>query len=196
PYNQTISTSQIVSNYVAAKGVVRLSGKVACLQQSQTQVYWFIDPYSVGAISSLNSLTALQAKFGSKINATLKIVFGSDSLNIANKVGVNNTVSLGKYVWCASRQSNFTTFVSNLQSLYSNSYVSAANLNLIVNQSKLNGASFNGCLANATTTINAQALLAQYYNITSTPTAITNCIYQSIPQTVQNSICLANSKLC
>jgi len=197
PYLQTSSTSKIFSNYVVSQGVVRLSGKVACLTQNPIQTYWFIDPYAPGSISSLNQLTSLQSKFGSGINATLKIVFGSESLRIANSgAGVNNTQALGKYIFCASKQSNFTSFVSNLQSLYSNAYVPEAFLNQIANQSKLNLPLLNSCVANSTATINNQLLLAQYYNVTSTPSIVTDCIYQSIPQTAQNAICLANSTKC
>lgn len=197
PYLQTSSTSQIVSDYVVSEGVVRLSGKVACLQQSPLQMYWFIDPYALGSVGSLNNLTALEAKYGSNLNATVKIVYGSQSLAIAQQQNnVNSTQALGKYIYCASRQSNFTSFIANLQSLYSGAYLSPTYLNIIANQSHFNAASFSSCLGSATPTINAQALLAKYYNVTSTPSVVTDCIYQSIPQTARNALCYANSTLC
>lgn len=196
PYLQTSSTSKVVDNYVVSQGVIRLAGKSVCLQQNPVQMYWFVDPYAPGSISSLDNLTSVQSKFGSNLNATVKIVFGSSSLAIANKFNVNNTQALGKYVYCASKQSNFTNFIANLQSLYSGAYLSPSYLNIIANQSHFNNATFNSCLATATPALNAQALLAEYYNVTTTPSVVTGCIYQSIPQTAKESVCFANSTLC
>ncbi|MGI0141444.1 MAG: DsbA family protein [Candidatus Micrarchaeales archaeon] len=197
PYLQTSTTSKIFSDYVVSQGVVRLSGKVSCLQQSPIQQYWFIDPYAPGSIQSLANFTSLQQKYSSKVNQSIKIVFGSASLGIASQIdNVNNTQALGKYIFCASSQSNFTRFTSNLESIYANSYVSPALLSQAANQSRLNIPELNTCLANATTDLNAQVLLAQYYNITATPSVITDCIYQSIPQTAGKADCYANSTIC
>ncbi|MDE1828490.1 MAG: hypothetical protein KGH65_05000 [Candidatus Micrarchaeota archaeon] len=196
PYIQTVSTSKVVSNYVVSAGVVQLSGKVACLQQKPLQQYWFIDPYAPGSIASLNNLTSIQQRFGGGLNATIKIVSGSATLAIAQKQNVNNTQALGKYIFCAAPQSNFTRFVANLQSFFSNTYIAPSFLAQLANQSRLNLTSLNSCIATSTPTLNAQVILAQYYNITATPSVVTDCTYQSIPQTASKAVCYANSTLC
>lgn len=198
PYIQTATVSKYVKDYVVSQGVVRLNGKSVCLQSSPVQVYWFIDPYAFGSISTLNYLSSLKQNFASKVNASVDIVSGSASLAVVQQTGnVSATQALGKYIVCASKQSNFTSFVSTLQSVYANGYVPPSLLSTIVNQSKLDKGQMASCLANITSTLNAQALLAQYYNVTSTPSVITNCVYQSIPQTAKSAVCYAtNSTSC
>jgi hypothetical protein len=196
PYIQTLRTSSVVNNYVVSQGVVRLSGKFACLQQHPLQVYWFMDPYAPGSISGLSNLTAIQAEYKGGVNATLKIVFGPYTQALGAVYGSNNAQLLGRYIFCAANQYNFSRFVSNLNSVYSNAYVSPSLLLQIANQSRLNVPMLSSCILNSSSAINGQALLAQYYNITTTPMVVTNCMYLSIPQTANEAVCYSNSTLC
>lgn len=194
PLLQTAKPSMISNNSVVSLGVVRLNDKPACGANS-TQVYWFVDPYAVGALKSLQNATALETQFGSKVNLTVKIVAGADTQRIASSYGLGNAEALGMYAFCASQQSGFSSFVSNLNSLYSGSYLSANVLSNIANFSNLNRTALNSCLGGAVPKINAQGLLAQYFNITQTPVAIVSCQYLAIPQTAKQAVCYA-SKAC
>lgn len=196
PYIQTVRTSQVLSDYVVSQGVVRLSNQAVCGMQAPLPVYWFIDPYAQGSISSLSNLTAVESKYGSKLNLSLKVLFASESQNIAKTYGDNNTRALGKYLFCSSKQSGFSNFVTTLNAVYSGSYLSPSLLSSLANQSGLNIPQLRGCMLNSTSAINAQALLAQYYNVTSTPSVVTDCVYSAIPQTERNAICFANSTIC
>ncbi|MDE1804918.1 MAG: hypothetical protein KGH59_04015 [Candidatus Micrarchaeota archaeon] len=196
PYIQTIRTSQVFQNRVVAKGVIQSAGKFACPQQSPLQLFWVMDPYAPGSIASLSNLTNLEARYGAKINASVKIIYGSSSTSISQAFGLNGTQALGRYTYCAAKQQNFTAFVSHLEAIYSNAYVQPSLLNQIANQSHLNMPQLNSCIQNSTQELNIQSLLVKYYNLTFTPAVITNCQYISIPQTARNAICYANSTLC
>ncbi len=196
PYVQTVKTSQVLSDYVVSQGVVRLSNKAVCAKGNPLPIYWFLDPYSPGSISSLSNLTSLEVKYGSKLNLSIAILFGSESQRIASTYGENGTRALGDYLFCSSQQKNFSNFVTIINAVYSGSYVSPSLLSSLANQSKLNMQELGGCILNSTNFINHQALLAQYYNITITPSIVTDCVYGSIPQTEQNAICFANSSIC
>jgi len=196
PLMQTAIPSQITKNRVVANGVIRLYGKYPCSTQTPLNVYWFIDPYAPGAVKSLLNLTKLNALFNGKINTSIKIFTTQYTLSVARTYGLSNAEELGKYIFCASLQKNFTNFVYNLNSVYANAYVPQQELATIANESKLNSTLLNSCIANASTKINAQALLAQYYNITQTPMVVVDCKYMSIPQTTKNAVCYANSTIC
>jgi hypothetical protein len=196
PLLQAAIPSQIGNNTVVAQGVVKLGGKYACLSRSPMQVYWFMDPYASGAVRSLLNATSLEASLGNMINLTVKIRFGSDTQNIASSFGLFNAQYLGKYVFCASQQKNFSSFASNLNSLYSGSYVSQGTLSKIANVSKLDFPELSSCINASSQTLNAQSLLAQYYNITQTPIVVVDCHYMALPQTAHEALCYAENSLC
>lgn len=196
PLIQTVRPSLISNNSVVAYGVVKLSGKYSCLSASSTSVYWFIDPYAPGALKSLSNATALENSLGSRINLTVKIVSGADTQRIAIAYGADNAQILGRYTFCASQQKGFNAFVSNLNSLFSGSYMSSNILGNIANFSSLNTTALNACVNASVSKLNAQALLASYYNITQTPVAIVNCNYMALPQTAKQAICYVNKTTC
>ncbi len=196
PLIQAPVPSRILDNTVAEQGVVQLNGKYSCVSTTPTQVYWFIDPYATGAVSSLVNASGMQSKFGGKVNVTMRIVFGSDTQRVANSYGLLNAEYLGKYVYCASQQRNFSVFASDLNSVYASSYVPQSVLSNIANYSNLDTGLLNGCIANSTQTLSTQALLASYYNITETPVEVVNCHYLSIPQTVNKALCYSDNSLC
>jgi hypothetical protein len=166
---QQVKPSTISNNYVASQGVIKISGRSTCSGTSPTSAYWFIDPYTPGSISSLSNLTTIQARYGSKANITLKILYGQYSQSIGDQFGVNNSRALGRYLLCASEQPRFPSFVQALQSVYTNGYTSPSTLSAISNSSGMNVSNINSCISSSGAAINNQALLALYYNVTSTP---------------------------
>jgi len=196
PLLQTAIPSKIVEDKVVSLGVVDLDGKFACSTTTPTNVYWFLDPYAPGAIRSLINVTSLDRRLGNAVNITLKIVFGPDTQKIGDSYGLYGAQYLGKYLFCASQQKNFSSFVSDLNSMYANSYLSQELLANVANTSKIDYASLVQCLDNSTQSLNRQALLAQFYHINQTPVAVVNCHYKTIPQTAPQALCYANSSLC
>lgn len=201
PMIQTISPAasayQSSGNLVVSKGVVALSGKVACGTASPLQVYWFVDPYSPGGISSLANMTSLQAEYGSKIKISLEILFTQYSQGIANVYGLNKTMQLGDYLFCSSEQPGqpFVSFTKSLENSYSGSYISKSQLSAYASNAGLNTSKINSCLNSAGTYINRQAVLAKYYNVISSPIVVTDCKYLSLPQTTNAAIQYANSSI-
>ena len=196
PYIQAIAPSSIVNNMVVSEGVVKAYNKFACPVQYPLPVYLFIDPYAPGSIQALSNIENLSSRFGGKLNVTVKVLYGPYSEMIASQYGSQNAQSLGKYILCASMQDNFSKFVGGLNAIYSNSYVSGATLNNLAKFSGINTGELDSCMANATSLMNRQSLLAKFYNITSTPIVVTDCMYLSLPQTEPNAICYANSTIC
>ena len=195
-YVQSAQPSKVLANYVVSQGVVQVANKFACSQQAPMQLFWFMDPYASGSIASLNNLTALELKYGDKLNASIKILNGEASTQIADQFGENNTLALGSYVYCAAKQQNFSRFASSLESIYSNAYIPPSLLYQVANSSHLDMNVMQSCLPGANEAFSRQALLANFYNITQTDVALTNCEYLSEPQTAGSAICYANSTLC
>jgi hypothetical protein len=160
-------------------------------------MYWFVDPYSPGSIRELGYLTSIESKYNStQVSPHLEILFTQYSTTVSQSYGVNNTAAIGKYLFCASQQPKFGAFASTLNNSYNNNYMSPGLLAQVASNAGLNTTTLNSCLGSSSTPINNQAVLAQYYNVTSTPLVVTDCQYQSIPQTTSKALCLANSKLC
>ncbi len=196
PFVQAIRPRSVSNDYVISKGVVKLSGATSCQTGNSTPVYWFIDPYAPGSMQSLQNLTSLQSRFGSRVNVTLKILYAQASQAIAATYGLNNTMQLGKYLLCASGQRNFTPFVRAVNATYQGTYVPAYQLQTLAGESGLNVTSLDSCVSSSQQAINAQAVQAKYYNITSSAAVLTDCEYLSIPQTAQDSVCYANPSAC
>jgi hypothetical protein len=195
-YMQMVMPSRILGNKVVYPGVISMSGKFTCNTNKPVQVFWFIDPYAPGSVLSLENFSSLEQEFGSNINASVKILYGAYSQIIGSKYGEANAQILGKYIFCASQQKNFSKFITSLNAIYSNNYLSEQSLLAIAKYSSLNMSSISSCIANSTTIINRQALLAEYYNITATPAVVVDCSYLALPQTVENAVCYSNSSIC
>jgi hypothetical protein len=195
PLLQIIESGVRTNNSVVSKGVVQIPGQSTCSTQSPLQIYWFVDPYSTGGISSLVNMTSLQSTFKSQVSIGVKMLFTQASQSIAQTYGLNNSLALGSYLFCASNQSAFPSFVNRVNQAYNGGYMSSSQLSGIASQSGINGTQLNGCLSDAGTLINRQALLAKYYNITSSPLIVTDCRYLSIPQTEIEAIHYANSSI-
>lgn len=197
PLLQIPKPQRIGSNYVVSEGVVRLAGVPSCLYAAPLQLYWFMDPYSPGAVQSLKNITSLEQRYGGKINITVDILYGAPSATVANQTNVADAQSLGRYLFCSSKQgSTFPQFVSLLNSIYSNSYVSSNELQGISSTAGLNQSELGSCIGSSNSAFGAQTLLASHYNITASPSIIVNCDTLAIPQTVNKAICYANSTFC
>lgn len=196
PLLQSVVPSQISNDSVVSTGVVSLAGKYTCANPKPTQVYWFVDPYAVGGVQSLLNASSIKGTYGSNVNLTLKVFVGSDTQRIGSQVGLFNALYLSKYALCTSEQSGFGRFASNLNSAYSGNYVSQDTLASISNESGINYTQVSSCVNSSSSVLNAQALLAQYYNITSTPVAVVDCHYLALPQTAKEALCYANPSLC
>ena len=195
PYIQMAKPSSVFDSYVASDGVIKLHGKYQCSAAAPLQLYWFIDPYAPGALASLGTLANLQARYGSKINESIDIVYTGYTESMASTYG-SQAYYLGKAILCAYNQSNFASFVNGLKS-YSG-FISNSSIYATAQSSMLNMTEFGKCMGslNVTQRISAQGLLAKYYNITITPAVVTDCEYLSLPQTANNAICFANSTIC
>ena len=196
PFIEIAKPANLSQNKLVSTGVIKLANKYSCLQTKPVQVFWFIDPYSPGSIASLSNMTALEKRFNSSVNVTMKMLYTQSSVGIAKQYGIANAQALSGYLFCASLQKNFSKFSENLNSIYTNSYVSPQTLASIANQTGLNNTQLSSCLANYPQVFERQNLLSSYYNITTSPAVVTNCEYESLPQTVQNAVCYANSSLC
>ncbi|MEM3180924.1 MAG: hypothetical protein QXY86_00870 [Candidatus Micrarchaeaceae archaeon] len=196
PLIQTAMPSVIGNNSVVYQGVIKLYNKYQCSTQKPLQLYWFIDPYAPGSVRSLLNATALGSEFGKNISIDIKIFSTQATQAIAKTYGIANAQLLGKFIFCASNQSGFAAFVSNLNSEYTGSFMSLSELSNIANESGLNYAPLMQCVNSSQAIINNQALLAQYYNITQTPSTVVDCEYMTIPETARNAICYANSTIC
>lgn len=188
--------SSLSDNYVASKGTIKLYGQPSC-GIGTTQAYWFIDPYAPGSIPSLVNATNLQSKFSSRLNVTVKIQYTQYSQKIANTYGLNNTLSLGRYILCGSVQENFTGFVKSLNaSYYQGEYMSPQVLSGIASRSGFNMTALNSCMASSQSVMRVQAEQAAKYNVTSPSAVVVNCQYLAIPQSASQAVCYANSSLC
>ena len=196
PFFQIPRPSTITKNKVVTQGVIQIANKATCVTKSPLQIYWFADPYSPGSMASLTNLLNTQSIYGNKVNATLRVLFGSSTQTIANQVGESNAQALGMYIVCASSDRAFNHFVYAVNSSYTGGYVSPNTLLSIAQTTGVNTSNLNNCLNTVATTITNQALFANYYNISSTPAIVTDCQYLSIPQTENKAICYANSTLC
>ena len=196
PFIELAKPPALYKNQVVAPGVVQLAGKSSCLSQNPLNLYWFIDAYAPGSVQSLTTAAALESRYGSKVNVSVKILYGSSTEAIARQVGTAASQELGKYILCSSLQPRFSGFASSLNSVYDSSYVSQNTLQSLASSAGLNQSELSSCVSGVDSTINAQTLLAQYYNITSNPSIIVDCEYQTIPQQVNKAACYANSSLC
>ncbi|MGC8671690.1 MAG: DsbA family protein [Candidatus Micrarchaeia archaeon] len=196
PLIQAAAPSKILNNSEVYQGVIKLSDKYACNVEKPLQVYWFIDPYEQGSVKSLMNATQLESRFGNNISIQIKIFNTQATMSVAKQYGLVNAELLGKYIFCASSQAGFENFVRNLNAAYTGSFMGTLALNNIVNESGLNYTALASCINTSQQAINNQALLAQFYNITTTPAVIVDCEYMSIPQTAEQAICFANSTLC
>jgi hypothetical protein len=101
--------------------------------------------------------------------------------------GINRTQLFVKYLYCASKQNKLINFVNSLRTLgvIISPKAFPVNEELLRSTSilaSLNVSQLNSCLNSSTQSLNAQATLASFYNITFSPVVLVNCKYLTIPQ--------------
>ena len=195
PFIQTVAPAETGSNYVVSTGVVQIAGQPGCRISSPLQAYWFVDPYEPGSMLSLSEMLALDNEYGQHINSTVKILYTQASQRIASLYGTNDSLALGSYLFCASKQAEFGSFLQKVSQNYTGAYISGDSLYNMALGSGINMSAMGNCLSTAGEAISRQGLLAQYYNITSSPSVVTDCRYLSIPQTENASIRYANASI-
>ncbi len=188
--------SSPTNNTVVSEGVIKIAKQISCAEPTPLHVQWFMDPYAPSAIQSLSNVTNIQSTYGSKVNLTINIIQSQYTQQYADTYGTGNALALGAYVFCASRQGNFTRFSNNLQTAYDGQYMPPSELASIASSSGLNSSSLNMCVNGADHQISAQTLLGQFYGVDITPSVVTDCEYMSLPTTERGAICYSNSTLC
>jgi len=165
---------------IVANGVIELN------YPKCNETFWFIDPYSINSLTTLNYSNP-QTKF--------VFIFTKDSLILMNNptYGINRTQLLTRYLYCAYKQGKLIKFVDSLKSLgivisprafpvHEEILKSASSL------ASLNFSQLNSCLNSSTQALNVQATLAKFYNITSSPVVLVDCKYLTIPQHVSDAL--------
>jgi hypothetical protein len=176
------------NNTVVAPGTVSLYGEALCTTSKPVPVYLVTDPYATGAMPALYSALNASRRFGSEINMSYDFIFAGSSISLYSGYGAANTQLLGQYLSCASRQSDFRDFISNLSIAYTGVPLSNSTLYDVAQGSSLNISSLDACLSNSVTSLNYQAKVAELYHVITTPEFIVNCKYATIPQTLDSAI--------
>lgn len=171
-----------------AFGTVSLSGKSLCAYSGPMPVYFMTDPYVPGFINYTEGAIALASQYSGSVNMSYYFIPSSYSLAKYSQYGLQETQGLNRYLDCASRQSGFGAFVSNLSKSYDGNPMSNSTLHGIALESGLDPAQLSSCMDNVTSSISAQTTLAAFYGVRSLPAYIVNCGYASIPNTARYAI--------
>ncbi|MGC8680100.1 MAG: DsbA family protein [Candidatus Micrarchaeia archaeon] len=188
-YIQSFNPLYSTSNHVSAFGVVSINGKTACNIVKPIPIYLIVDPYATGALNSIYKAINASNKYGNSINISYKFIFTGFAMKYYNSYGVAQTQLVGKSLFCASQQpKEFKAFISNYSIVFDGEPLSESILNQVAMGSGLNMSKYNACMLNSSAVLQNQALLANFYNITTTPTFVVNCKYETIPETLDNAI--------
>ncbi|ASI14021.1 membrane protein [Candidatus Mancarchaeum acidiphilum] len=183
PFSQLIPPpSPISSNTAVGSGAIKLANKVACNTTEPVPAYYITDPYAYNALTSLSKIMNETSSYKGKINTTYYFIFTGYSQSLYPTYGVNKTQLLGRYLACASSQPNFGMFVNDINKNFNYAPMSNSTLTKYAELSFLNMTQMKSCMYNITDTMDYQAELAKYYNVTQTPEIILNCQYETIPE--------------
>ncbi len=173
---------------VVSFGTVALSGKVLCKYSKPLPVYFIADPYVPGFIDSIREALGLSSKLSGTVNMSYYFIASRYAESKYSGFSASETQGLVRYLACASSQRNFKAFVSNLSIGYTGNPLPNSTLREMVLGSGLNTTSFFSCLANADSTLSAQAALVSFYRVSTVPSYIVDCRYSSIPGVVESAI--------
>ncbi len=191
PLIQTIPPTLYTKNMVISKGVVKIYNKVACTQGGPMQVYAFVDPYAPQALQGISSALNATSRYGNSINLTYKFIFTGYAISQYKGYGINETQAMAEYLWCASTQPRFQAFIANFSLVYNGRPMQNYTLEQVAQGSGLNTGTLNACVENSTSVLDAQATIAQFYGIITTPSYVVDCQYDAIPVTLNESIAYA-----
>ncbi|MCL5101984.1 MAG: hypothetical protein M1544_01335 [Candidatus Marsarchaeota archaeon] len=195
PFIQMLKPKIISNNSVVAQGVLGINGKTTCVSNTPEPVYLITDPYAPGAISSIMQAINMSRNYSKEINMSYKFVFSGYSISHYKTYGEQETQLLGAYLACGSVQQNFTKFMGILSNVYNGEPISNTTLYSMAQGAGFNMSSFGDCMVNAPATLSAQAELASFYGITTTPVFIANCKYEAIPATANELLNYSLSQL-
>ncbi len=173
---------------VVAFGTIALSGKSLCAYRQPIPVYFISDPYVPGFVGYLNGAVNMSRKYAGRVNMSYYFIASQYAASKYAQYGAGTTQNLLRYLACASSQSGFGRFVSNLSIGYTGNPLSNSTLHDMVLGSGLNSTRFSACLANVSSALVAQSTLASFYNVQSVPAYIVDCRYGSIPDVVGGAI--------
>ncbi len=185
---ETLLPSSPTKNYVAAPGTVSISGKLPSSSNIPIPVNLIIDPYSVGSISAIKAAINASNEFGANIVVNYDFIFTSAAVDKYNGYGSAQTQQLAYYLFCASKQSNFSAFVNNTGYMFNGNPLTNAQLESIANESGINYTDAADCVANSAEALYFQSQFAQLYNVTSTPEFIVNGRYETISTRLGDAI--------
>jgi len=163
---------------IVANGVIELN------YPKCNETYWFIDPYSINSLTTLN-YSSPQTKF--------VFIFTKDALMNYPEYGINRTQMFAKYLYCAYKQGKLINFVESLKGLgiIISPKASPVHEEILKSASllaSLNISQLNSCLNYSVQALSAQATLASFYNITFSPVVLVDCKYLTIPQHVNDAL--------
>ena len=185
---QTIPPLNITGNRVTAFGAIAMKDKVLCASKPPIPIYSIIDPYAPGSISALQAAINASNKYGSRINMSYKFIFTGNAIEKYPKYGVRRTQQLGYYLFCASQQPTFPSFVKYLGDVFDGNPPSNSTMATLLSDANVNQTQFATCLGSAASALQYQAVLANYYNVTQTPQFIVDCKYLALPETLSPAI--------
>ncbi len=188
PFLEMVKPLSLHNNTVVHPGVVSIYGRTSCASNSTVPVYLFTDPYAPGAFSSIRTAINASKAYGSKVNMSYFFIFAGNSAQFYNSYGVNSTQAMGRYLMCASRQSEFGAYVSNLSRVFYGSPVSGTTLSQLAAGAGFNMSLFGSCLQDSSSTMDSQASLSKLYGVVSTPEFVVGCKYSTIPQRLDSAI--------
>jgi hypothetical protein len=186
-YQNTVAP-EATNNSVAAFGAVQIYGKQFCQTSAPISVYLLTDPYAPGAFSAISQAANLSTKYGNRLNVSYKFIFTGYATNWYPGYGVNETQLLGKYLFCSAAQNGMQAYSANVSKIYAGRPLPNETLYNTAVGSGLNVQELNSCIANSTSTLDAQALLAKFYGVATTPQYVVDCRYSAIPETVTSAI--------
>jgi len=188
PFQQTIAPLAYTNNKVIAPGTISLYGRAGCSSSTPIPTYSITDPYAPGALQSILKATNTSKKYAGSVNMTYYFIFTGNAAQLYYTYGINETQLIGAYLKCATNQGKLGAFASNLSTAFHGYPLSNSILSQVAAGSYLNASSLSTCLKTVYTSLEYQARLAAFYNITQTPTFIVNCRYQTLPQTLDEAI--------
>ncbi|MDE1868868.1 MAG: hypothetical protein KGH60_02790 [Candidatus Micrarchaeota archaeon] len=186
---QTLKPSLIGNNTISSLGSITLANKVLCTTSKPIPVYLITDPYAPGALHAMSVALNASMQDQGKINMSYYYVFSNYAVRFYPGYGINQTQGLGRFFSCASRQpGHLSQFISNYSIAATGAPLSYALLLQIAAGSGENMSSFNGCLVNASQSLNQQSLLANLYSTGVNPEFVVNCKYVALPETLGHTI--------
>ncbi|MGC8567890.1 MAG: hypothetical protein ACP5RP_00745 [Candidatus Micrarchaeia archaeon] len=176
------------SSYVAAPGILAIN-TTPCSSTLPIPVDMISDPYGPYTINAIYQAINISKEYGNKINMNYFFIFSKYSDEMYSQYGINETQLMGKYLFCASKQSRFPAFMGNFTKVFSGTPLSNQMLYMIANASGLNMNNMNSCLSTSAKALADQEMLVSgIYKIIFTPSYVINCEYQTIPPFANRTI--------